>query len=580
MVCALLFFLVSPISHAETVIMPLSDIRPGMEGEWRTVVDREGLKSFRLRVLGVARNMIGPKRDVILCEALDAGQKVSGPVAGMSGSPVYINGKLIGAYAYGFPYAKEQAIIGVQPIEHMFEVLHYPSKAAEEPSPMGAAWEMLSGHLPQAGQALDGFQPLPLTLAVNGFSEQTLSFFAQEAEHLGLRFAQTSGGGADADRELSLDAGMPIAGVLMGGDFNIAGTGTVTWRDGNRLLAFGHPFFQHGAVEIPMAGAEVLTVVQNIVSSFKFANAGKVVGTIYQDRQTAIAGEIGRVAMTTPVKIAVKSHIGGEKLYQTEIVRDTRLSSMLMMMALLQCVTNAMSAEQEMTVNIEAEFEFERYGLVCWNSMAGLNASSGILNLYLKMVKVLNNPFEKIFIKSARFNIEVRDGWSVSKLRSANILKRGDFVAGETINVACTLEHARSHITQKHMSLKLPQDLSNGSYLLKIVDAEGRDRLLYGLESTRDDFKSVRDYLEAIRQASYNRNAYLVLVQSASGLRIDGQELDDLPTSVRSLLGEGASYEPVGRSREKVLHIQPLDMKSEFSTDGVLPEFGIRVRNY
>ncbi|HEV2320167.1 MAG TPA: hypothetical protein VGV18_10485, partial [Verrucomicrobiae bacterium] len=313
-----LSFAVLARANGSTPIMPLADIKPGMKGEWHTVVSGTRIDSFPMQVVGVANNFIGPGRPVIICEGLDATNKLTGPVAGMSGSPVYVDGKLLGAYAYGFVFPHDQDLFGVTPIEEMLEVEKYPpaanpwgnglmAGAAAPGNPQWLAAPVAGANVPPLTEMQSVFKPLPTPLFVSGISQRTLQMFGPELNKLGLQLMQAPSGSADPVANTNLEPGAAVSGVLMSGDFDFAGTGTVTWRDGNRILAFGHPFMQSGPTEMPMATAEILTVVSSIEESFKLLNVGQVVGTIYQDRLTGIAGEVGRMPRTTHVQIDLTS---------------------------------------------------------------------------------------------------------------------------------------------------------------------------------------------------------------------------------------------------------------------------------
>ena len=257
-------------------ILPLSEIKAGMRGEWHTVVSGTRIDSFPMEVVGIVENFIGPQRPVIICKALDATNILTGPVAGMSGSPVFIDGKLIGAYAYGFLWPKEQSLFGVTPIEDMLEVeSNYPpvfkhagtnglTRAEAGADPQWLATPASAASLPPLATLQSAMKPLPTPLFVSGVSERTLRKFAPQLAGLGLEVMQAPSGRASHNIDNDLKPGTPVAGVLMSGDFHFAGTGTVTWRKGNRILAFGHPFLQSGPAEMPMASAEILTVVQSV----------------------------------------------------------------------------------------------------------------------------------------------------------------------------------------------------------------------------------------------------------------------------------------------------------------------------
>ena len=227
-----------------TPIMPLSEIKPGMIGEWHSTVSGSRVDSFPMLVVGIAEYFIGPQRPVIICQALDATNQLTGPVAGMSGSPVFIDGKLIGAYAYGFLWPKDQALIGVTPIEQMLEVeSNYPPTALGVPpsggsgggppeggTPNGSSARAESGadpewlvspasgaNLPAPTKLQSAMTPLPTPLFVSGVSERVLQKFSSRLSALGLDVMQAPSGRASHDIDNDPKPGQPLAGVLMSG---------------------------------------------------------------------------------------------------------------------------------------------------------------------------------------------------------------------------------------------------------------------------------------------------------------------------------------------------------------------------
>ena len=344
-----------------------------MTGEWHTVVSGSRIDSFPMEVVGIAENFIGPQRPVIICKALDATNKLTGPVAGMSGSPVFINGKLIGAYAYGWTWPKDQALIGVTPIESMLEVeTNYPPGAripagtnrlaSRNAGETGAEPQWLVAPagdgpgLPTPATLQSTMKPLPTPLFVSGISERVLQKFSSRLSALGLDVMQAPSGRAhDIDNDPK--PGQPLAGVLMSGDFHFAGTGTVTWRHGNRILAFGHPFLQSGPTEMPMASAEILTVVQSVARSFKLSNTGPIIGTIYQDRLTAIAGEIGRKPNTTHFEAHLDAPGGKTRFFQGELFQNQRLSPIISAISLLESLYDTMESEEQQTIYLDTTLE-------------------------------------------------------------------------------------------------------------------------------------------------------------------------------------------------------------------------------
>ncbi|HUB87998.1 MAG TPA: hypothetical protein VMB22_08915, partial [Verrucomicrobiae bacterium] len=454
-------------------IMPLSEIKAGMTGEWHSVVSGTRIDSFPMVVVGIADNFIGPQRPVIICKGLDATNILTGPVAGMSGSPVFINGKLIGAFAYGFILPKEQDLFGVTPIEQMLEVeSNYPpaataggnpSMAAMDPAgnPQWLAAPVATADLPSPDILQSAMKPLPTPLFVSGVSERVLQKFAPQLDALGLQVMQAPSGTAPAHSfDTNLEPGSSVSGVLMSGDFDFAGTGTVTWKDGNRILAFGHPFLQSGPTEMPMAPAEILTVVQSYLESFKLPNIGPVIGTIYQDRLTGIAGEIGLKPNTTHVEVHLDAPGGKQRLFQGDLFENRMISPILSAIALLESIYATMESEQEQTIYLNTTLEVPGYKPVELSDAA--SGDDGGMELVMNELAVygslLNNPCEFPDVKSLTFHVRLVDGQKTSWLNSLE-LDRDEARPGSTLHAVIGLRNYRSAPSAIPISIPIPADL-------------------------------------------------------------------------------------------------------------------------
>jgi len=546
---ALIGVLIPLWASAKPVIMPLNEVQPGMVGEWRTVIKGVTIESFELVVLGVAENFIGPKRAVIICEATDARNKLIGPVAGMSGSPVTIDGKLIGAYAYGFDWSKDQAVIGVTPIEQMLEVLEqYPfidqqSAVAEvatvtrnnTDSQLADNWRVTRGSERLSEQAMPSMIKPPKTpLFVSGMSRQVLEAFSKKLKEQGLELFQAPMGGARSDASFTLEPGAPVAGVLMSGDFSIAGTGTVTYRDDDTLLAFGHPFLQSGLAQIPMAGAEVITVVQRVSTSFKLTNTGPVVGSIYQDRLPAIAGRIGSLAPTSAVTIRTRSAQGKVNEFSGQLFQHPRLSPLFAAMALLQALNSTLESSEEQTLYIDSSVEIDGFKpIVFRDAVSGPAAGYQVASDFEQSLRrILDNPFKKAQLKSVDFSIELKDQWLASGLKTVHI-ENHRVRPGETLDLSITLMNYRQDPTHHRIAIPVPDNVAPGETLsVALVDASHADKM-EGITSNKVD--SLSDLVEQWRRKRSRRAVYIMLVRKAAGLRMAGENLRDLPPSVEAL---------------------------------------------
>ena len=523
-------------------ILPLSEIKPGMTGEWHTVVSGTRIDSFPMQVVGIVENFIGPQRPVIICKALDLTNILTGPVGGMSGSPVFIGGKLIGAYAYGFTWPKEQALIGVTPIEAMLEVENnYPPaspfpgtngrvrvEASADPQWLAAPTD--GANLPSLATLQSAMKPLPTPLLVSGVSERTLKKFGPQLAGLGLDVMQAPSGTVTHNIDNDLKPGSPLAGVLMSGDFHFAGTGTVTWRNGNRILAFGHPFLQSGLTEMPMASAEILTVVQSYARSFKLSNTGPVIGSIYQDRLTAIAGEIGRQAPTTHFDVQLQAPGGRERHFQGELFENQMLSPVLSAIALLESLYDTMESEEKQTIFIETTMEIEGHAPVKLSEAAsGEDAAYPLAIRQLSLYEsLLNNPCEFPNVKSLTFRIRMTDGWKLSRLDSLE-MDQSEIRPGATLHAVMGLRNYRGEASMVSVSVPIPADLRAPEVQLFVGDADAALRMD---EPPQVPPQTLDQVLDRIRQTRSHQNICVKLLQTAPGLSVEGKNLPDLPPSV------------------------------------------------
>jgi hypothetical protein len=534
----LFLLLVLPtILLSQVDIFPLKDIRRGLKGEWRTVVAGSKVESFQLQILGVQKNFAGPRRPVIIAEALDERNKLSGPVAGMSGSPVYIDGKLVGAYAYGFMMAKSQAIIGITPIEQMLEVIE---NYGIEPLANGSTQiyspeeESASVHQPLSTKMIPFLQPLPTPMFVSGFSKKTLKMFTPELEQSGMLLMAAPSAGESTSENLidpPLEPGTPVAGVFMDGDFSVTGVGTITWKKGNKLLGFGHPFLQDGAVEIPMAGAEVLTVVQSIQRSFKLSNVGKVKGTIYQDRLTAIAGEIGLEIPRTDLSIRIEPANRDPYTLQSKVAHHARLTPNFIAMALAESLSDSMNTEAEQSFEIQTKLHIPNYEPLVYQdygsgSSAIFKAAFALRSAYSQ---IINNPFETPRIPKVEIDIKIRNSQDYSVLKKISLRSTDRPRGGQIAKLGLEIAHHKQPNELRILEVPIPEGHSGDRLVLWVGDAKSADDI--DLPSS-GDITSLNDIIDRLRYRRSNNQLHIKFLKSARGLNINGAILPELPPSV------------------------------------------------
>ena len=359
---AAIFAFVSVLSAQP--FFPLKDIRPGMHGVGRTVFSGNRIEEFQVEILGVLEN-VGPHESIILGRLSGGPLAETGVMQGMSGSPVYIDGKLAGAVALAYAWSKEP-IAGIRPIEDMVRptagdraAVRAPrtpiALAANEPLRAFQAANVSTG----AAQMVDIATPL----SFGGFTRATLDTFAPQLRALGLepRQAVSSAGKVDdaMGNPADLHPGSMISVQLLSGDYDVGADGTVTYIDGNRIYAFGHRFLDVGATSLPFARSEVLALIPNTNTSFKLSAAREWMGTIGYDGNTAVSGEFGRRAATVPVSVAVTRSGKPVESYKMQMVDDPLLSPLLMQMAVFSTIDHTERTVGAATVRVTGDIEFQ-----------------------------------------------------------------------------------------------------------------------------------------------------------------------------------------------------------------------------
>ncbi|HEY6843567.1 MAG TPA: SpoIVB peptidase S55 domain-containing protein, partial [Thermoanaerobaculia bacterium] len=369
--------LIAAAASAQT--MPLSEIQKGMHGYGVTVFEGTRLDKFDVEILGVLHN-IGPGQNLILAKVDSPVLQRTNIIAGMSGSPIYIDGKVIGALAYAWQFEKEP-VAGITPIAEMLKIADLgksTSSAVIAATPRLTAseflkalandqevgvFEKIASGFAQASPAstMSGIRPIAVPLSMSSFAPETITRFSKYLDQMGFvavpsGSATTAANPSETPAKGPFKPGDSIGAVLLYGDFNVAATGTVTYVDGNRVYAFGHPFLDMGQVSFPMAESDVVTVLPSLASSFKFANTDAVVGAFNQDRSTGIMGTMGGHADTIPIDLTVEGS-GPTQNYHVNIIRHSMLSPLILAMAADTVVANAQRAAGERTVLMDSDIK-------------------------------------------------------------------------------------------------------------------------------------------------------------------------------------------------------------------------------
>jgi hypothetical protein len=527
-------FLFAGIAGAQN-FFPLKDVRPGLRGVGRTVFQGERIDEFQVEVLGVLENL-APHQTIVLARLSGGPLAETGVLQGMSGSPVYIDGKLLGAVALGFPFSKEP-IAGIQPIESMISdsLLSAPRRQAAF-SPRATPPGELSN--------------LPIPVSFSGFSAGTAVAYSSGFSGLGFRLqpgmAQPAGK-SPTDAASEIVPGSMISVGLITGDMNMTADGTVTFVDGRRIYAFGHRFLDTGPVEMPFAHAEVIASIPTLNASFKLSVPHAWIGAILSDRTTAVAGEIGRSAHTIPLTITVDSTATGNHIYRMQMVNDRLLTPLLSQTALFSTLDATERSIGAGTLRIEGRAEFEgglpaltmRDVYVSDNALAQQAAGNAVVPLGF----VVGGGFADLRLKSLTFVVSQLD--TKRQLRLAQAWASAhEAHPGDTVTITALLQGDNGYETTKSESYHIPVGAPNGPLNFTIGDATQQNFADFaGL--AQSSLQTPRHLIEAINSYRSSEGLYVRVWRPQPSFSVAGTmpggEMPDPPPSAMLILADPSS---------------------------------------
>jgi hypothetical protein len=545
----------------------VEDVRPGMKGVGRTVMVGTKVEEFTAEVLGVMRD-VSPGRDMILCRLEGCKLEHSGIIQGMSGSPIYIDGKLLGAVAYAWEFAKDP-IAGVTPFSQMVQyVRSNDRRIAAEGRPDAVAARVPSldlpglldapatlAPLPAAGGGLGGMRPIATPLAAAGFGPKALAFLEGQFGPLGM--APMAGGEAqpeirEREGDRPLEPGSPLSVAMVTGDFDLSAIGTVTHVEGDRVYGFGHPMMGLGPCEFPLMTGYIHTVYPRASVSMKMASPLKTVGVLDTDVSTGIAGHLGRRPDMLPMSVEVKTGRYAEPTtYRVEIVRNPKLLPSLIQAVLSNAVDTEGDLPDELTAKLEATVSLEGYEpIVLRDVVSGrFNGPMGPAALFGPVASLAGilgrNTLEPVRIEAIDCRVEVEAGRTTAAIESIR-LASDRVQPGEPLRVVVTLKPHKAPRKPVELTVPLPADLEEGTYEAVVCDTTQSLRRRAQSEPYRADPRGLDGLLDFLRlQARMKRSLlYLHVPTPDRGLAVEGQPLPNLPGSARAVLANPRQTPP------------------------------------
>jgi hypothetical protein len=521
-------------------------------GEAYTVFSGTKPEPFKMRVVSVVTNFL-PKQDVILMKAEDPRVEFSGIAAGMSGSPVYIDGKLVGAIAYAWAFAKTP-LAGVTPIESMLAERNRPSRVnrglvedGELVRAPGAIPSEVSlvppPTLPVHGDAASAEAPrlqrVSVPLSVSGVSDQAFGQLSAALDQYGLVPVRTGGGGGGGKSHLpevdrsALVPGAAVGVQLIRGDMNATAIGTVTWVSGDTVLAFGHPMFGAGEVSLPLVTGQVHTFIPSQASSFKLATPLDEVGALVQDRQSCIVGDLGLRATMMPVEVRVTAPGAEPRTFRAEVARNRRLTPMLVGAVLTTAIADAEPDVAEMAVSLGARFDVHGMSQVDLRDQVftsdGLSPRAlGSLRSVRALGELLGNPFEPVRIDGVVFDVRVEYRRDFADIVSV-ALPSEEVRAGDTVPLRVTLRPYAGREYSETVPIVIPARLAGQT--VKVDVASGA---LVRPDVARPE--SLAGFIENLRSYYTPSSIVVSLSLPDDGASVRGRLLPDLPRSALDTL--------------------------------------------
>jgi hypothetical protein len=563
---------------ARVPTLPVDALRPGQTAVVRTVFEGTAVDTFSCVLLGVLHSGRADG-DMILARALSERVVRSGVAAGMSGSPVYVDGQLIGALSSGWQFTKEP-IFGITPIGEMLAVLDLPEAAPGAPSdgPAGSELAPVSGdprfrelHWSDDEPALAG-EPaaptvadatplatmptrLPLPLMCSGLQPVALDGLARALAPLG--FTAVPGGRGVASRTAgaeSIEPGSAVAVDVMRGDLQLSAIGTVTWREGDRVLLFGHPFFQAGDIQLPLSTAEIVTIIPSAASSFKLGVRGRTIGVADQDRRPAVAGRLGRDARLMPLRVTIDGPRRPRQTFRFECIEDRFMAPSLIGAAAGNSLMETGGGSGAQTLRWTVRLY--RAGAVpltisdvAVSESPTMDVAGGVAG---PVRFILGNPFTRVTLDSVTVDVTVEPTRRLYTLRSARLLDAAARPGG-SVRVAVELEHWRGARETHTLTIRVPEEAPEGKYPLMIGGAAEYTRLEALRLPARFRPTSLEDAWRRLQDSRPADALYAGLYARAPEITSDGRDYPELPLSALSVLASGQSAGERGRRGESAL---------------------------
>ena len=556
------------VLSAQPGFFRLKDIKPGMHAIGRTIFSGNKIDDFQVEILGVIEN-IGPKESLILARLSGGPLEHTGVMQGMSGSPVYIDGKLVGAVAMAFPFSKDP-IAAIRPIEDMVTA---PGMELAASPPRIPAVALADRDLTRpfarpasVGMGESRMVDIATPLSFGGFSQAALDAFAPQLRAIGLEPRQSIANGARIEPGMGnpadLKPGSMISMELMSGDLSMNADCTVTYIDGPRVYACGHRFLDVGPTAMPFARSEVIALLPNVNTSFKISAAKEWMGVISEDRNTAVAGELGKRAPLAPLTMSVWR--GGKSIenYQAQMVNDPLLSPLLLQMAVYSAIdaTERTVGASSLRVTGEVEFQNAPAPVRLDNIFSADNGSAlqASLAAAIPLAYVMQSGFNALKLKKMDLRIEAYDQKKQLEIDGLSLSRR-EVRPGETIQLQVLLTGENGAEMVRKLEYEVPIGAAPGPLYFTAADANTTNLTDFRAVLTSTPH-TVGQLIGTVNNLHPNNKAYVRVWRPDPSFQLEGAEMPDPPASVALILaGSQSSSAGITQTRNSKIGEMEID---------------------
>ncbi len=548
-------------------LFPESAIKPGMKGVAWTVFQGSKPEPVPVEIIGVWQNMWGPHQDIIVAKLAGKAERTN-VAGGMSGSPVYIDGKLVGAIALRLSVFSPDAICGITPIHLMLEVKDFdktrpsdrrtPDKIRQASASVPVPSELLARVMAAAPSSTLAetpmMTPIATPIAMSGFSGEAVQEFAPIFNQLGLTVSQGGAGGAldsskpAKDWATALKPGEGVAAVLVSGDMTMTGGGTVTYNDGKRILAFGHPMFNLGPVDMPIAKEDIVTTLASSYQPTKMGNASEVVGALRQDRHSGIEGELGATAQMIPVTMRVRSYDRSNAVHKSQdfhfnVFVDQKWTPYLMMATLFNSLSNLNDFSEEATYRLHGELQVEgqhRIELTTMQAPAETPVPTPMLLAGWwgdKFNRLYGNSSKLPKLDAVNVSVDLLPERRIAQIESAWIADN-KVTPGTEVPVKVFLRPYRGDRIERTVNVKIPAGLARGQHQILFSDGETLSRF-QNIASSLNRIEDIPQTVAMLNEERSNNRLYVSLLESQPTVYSDEKVLPSLPGSVLNVMQSG-----------------------------------------